>query len=170
MTAVYVIQAEGGPVKVGIATDLAKRLAVLRSASPLPLEVAYAHEVACSHRAAAIEKTALTILETDRSHGSWFKVSAEVATAAIQLAILDPHSRAQGGPQRAARGAALRRAREAQGWSVERLAREGGVPIDAVLAAENGRGYESGRRRLLGALQAEGMELTDDGARLAPTP
>lgn len=40
MTHVYVIQAEGGPVKIGVALDPAQRLATLRTGAPFPLSLA----------------------------------------------------------------------------------------------------------------------------------
>ena len=86
MTVVYVIQAEGGPIKVGVATYPKKRLATLRTAAPFPLSLAHVQEVEDA-KAYAIERAAHALLGETRLHGEWFSASVEDAKRAIADAL-----------------------------------------------------------------------------------
>lgn len=168
MTHVYVIQAEGGPVRVGITINLPARLQSLRSAVPLPLRVAYAEEVDCPQRAAAIERTAHVLLRDAQMNGGWFNVSADAARAAVREATEDPHRLSRAGATRANQGAILRKAREACGWSVAEMAGRLSVTVDTVRAAENGRGYDMMRTRMKAAIEAASVEFIEPDNKDGP--
>ena len=81
---VYVIGAETGPVKIGIATDVAQRLASLQTGHPQKLK-AYFHTA--TPKAAAIERACHREFEQYRLTGEWFDVSWDVAAAAIRKQV-----------------------------------------------------------------------------------
>jgi len=78
---IYVIASQTGPIKVGIASHVRRRLSTLNTASSVPLSLAYSAETEAD--VAAIEQRAHEILEASRLNGEWFGVSAEEAVAAV---------------------------------------------------------------------------------------
>jgi hypothetical protein len=82
---VYVIGAEGGPVKIGIARNPHHRLATLRTAAPVPLRLAHIEEVE-EETAAHIERQAHRSLAAHRLQGEWFATTVAIARDAIQQA------------------------------------------------------------------------------------
>jgi len=88
MSHVYVIQAEKGPVKVGVATDPMARLAVLKTGSPFPLSIVHVLETRAVS-AFAVEKAAHRILSAFHVHGEWFSACASDAVAAIKAAYAE---------------------------------------------------------------------------------
>lgn len=81
MCSVYVIGAEKGPVKIGIATDLGSRLASLQIGNHARLFVH--HHVETDH-AQSVEELVHKKLYKNRLMGEWFAVSKTVAFKAIK--------------------------------------------------------------------------------------
>jgi hypothetical protein len=81
---VYVIAAEGGPVKVGIALNPWHRLVQLQSGIEERLTLAFAGRV--EGRAKALEAETHRILAPHHHWGEWFKTSVDVAVDAIDVA------------------------------------------------------------------------------------
>lgn len=87
MTHVYVIQAEGGPVKIGVARDPGRRLAALQTATHVALRLEHAEPVDEGLDVLAVEKAAHRLLDAARVQGEWFDVTAAAAREAIRAAI-----------------------------------------------------------------------------------
>lgn len=84
---VYVIgPPSGGPLKIGIAGDPAKRLRQLQHASAVPLVAFHLCKFSKRSIAAQVEARAHAILAADRMSGEWFACSTEQAEAAIGAA------------------------------------------------------------------------------------
>jgi hypothetical protein len=79
---VYVVAAGRAMVKVGIASDVRKRLKGLQTGAPLPLELVHQVEVAGPH-ALPIEQQVHHKLRKHRVHGEWFRVERSRAVAAL---------------------------------------------------------------------------------------
>jgi hypothetical protein len=108
MSFVYIICTEGadkGPVKVGVTTDLKKRLACLNTASPHPLEVFAVFDAQSMDRAGRLEQDLHLVLQCWRLQGEWFNVTPQYAAGALS-ALVNPED-ALGGLFRA--GASLQR-------------------------------------------------------------
>lgn len=72
-TSVYVVKCDRF-VKVGVAHDVAKRIATLQTANPHKLELVHASEPLRSLTYAGIaERSAHAVLEPSRVHSEWFK-------------------------------------------------------------------------------------------------
>jgi len=78
---VYVIGAEMGPVKIGIAADVSQRLASLQTGHPQKLKV-YFH--ASAPDAVAVERACHRDLGQHRMSGEWFDVSWDVAASVVR--------------------------------------------------------------------------------------
>lgn len=81
---VYVIGAGGGPYKVGVATNPAKRLKDMQTGSPAPLGIQ--HEIA-GVDAYAVEALAHEMLTEHRLHGEWFDVSLDTVKTTLSHAV-----------------------------------------------------------------------------------
>lgn len=82
---VYVIaESSMGPSKIGIAANTKQRLAMLQTGNPMVLFLAFSVMVANS---LVVERCAHAVLERHRMAGEWFKVSPDVAFAAVNEAI-----------------------------------------------------------------------------------
>jgi hypothetical protein len=86
---VYVIHAEDGDVKIGVAKNAWNRLKGLQTAHSRKLSIFY--KIGCLSRveAYAIESRAHKILENRALEGEWFSASPEDARAAVERAICD---------------------------------------------------------------------------------
>jgi len=78
---IYVILGEHDLVKIGISNDPTSRLANLQTASPFRLRLVFTAP-AYGH-AYRIEQMAHTILGRQRASGEWFKVTPDMAIAAV---------------------------------------------------------------------------------------
>lgn len=77
MSVVYFIQAgAGGPIKIGVATDIARRVATLQTGSPEPLVV-----LATIAGGRAVEGRFHRALSLHRLRSEWFNPTPEVAQA-----------------------------------------------------------------------------------------
>jgi hypothetical protein len=81
---VYIIEAEGGAVKIGIARDPHRRLTTLQTSAPMPLRLA--HETVEEETASHIERQAHRSLSAHRLQGEWFATTASIARDAIRQA------------------------------------------------------------------------------------
>jgi hypothetical protein len=75
-----------GPVKIGISSNVAARLATLQTACPYPLQLVHvftAPDLECARRT---ERTFHEVQAQHRSHGEWFNLSPIVA---LQLMCLN---------------------------------------------------------------------------------
>ncbi|HMN36269.1 MAG TPA: GIY-YIG nuclease family protein [Hyphomicrobium sp.] len=79
--AIYVIRSEPGPVKIGITGNVSRRLSYLRTASAVPLHLAYAGETEADVE--SVERQVHSILAERRMSGEWFNVSAQEAVEAV---------------------------------------------------------------------------------------
>lgn len=84
-TSVYVIGPLLGPMKIGIAHDVGKRLIGIQTSSPADLIIHYHVEVGPTAR--AVEAAAHRDLAAYRLRGEWFDVPVSEAKAAIKRAI-----------------------------------------------------------------------------------
>lgn len=82
---VYVMQCEPGPVKVGVATSVTARCAMLQTGNPYLVKVTAAFMCSQSIR---VEREAHRLLGRNRMCGEWFDVSVETAVAAVQKAAI----------------------------------------------------------------------------------
>jgi predicted GIY-YIG superfamily endonuclease len=83
---IYVIQAEGGPAKIGIASNPARRIREMQTGHFARLTVAYSSSPFRSMDAEDVERRVHQILAEKRLCGEWFSVSVEEATDAINRA------------------------------------------------------------------------------------
>lgn len=81
MTCIYVIGAKDGPVKIGFTDKPFSRLATIRTASPVTVEMQGAFDVGNLHR--EMERTVHLVLRNERAAGEWFEVTAAKALAAV---------------------------------------------------------------------------------------
>jgi len=77
---VYFIRCAAGPIKIGVAVNLAKRLEALQCASPFRLDV-----VACVAGGYDLEAKIHLRLEEHRIRGEWFADTPEVREAIAAL-------------------------------------------------------------------------------------
>lgn len=82
---VYVIGAETGPQKIGIAGDVGRRLKSIQTGSHVPIRVAFSIEA--NGAAEHVENYAHWVLREKRMAGEWFNVAPEEAVAAINEAV-----------------------------------------------------------------------------------
>ena len=87
--AVYVITAHGSPCKIGIASDLERRLSTLQVSSPDKLSAAFAIWFQTMGSARRIERAAHVRLKEKRLRGEWFAVGPDEAIDAIANCIAD---------------------------------------------------------------------------------
>lgn len=73
-SAIYLVRAENGLTKIGIAISPRRRLVSLRADSPLPLELIHMAAVGDAER---IEAELHTEFAAQRSHGEWFRLTEE---------------------------------------------------------------------------------------------
>lgn len=78
---VYVVGPEAGPFKVGIAKDVAKRLAAIQTGCPYPLKVHFTLE---APNALKVEKAAHRKLLPFGTSGEWFNAPLETVIAAVK--------------------------------------------------------------------------------------
>lgn len=83
---VYVLKSEAGPVKVGIAKNVAMRAQGLSQQQPFSVAVV---EIFQTNKAREIEALAHKLLRAHRIRGEWFNVSAEKAVEAVKAAIFE---------------------------------------------------------------------------------
>jgi hypothetical protein len=79
---VYVIRSERGPVKVGVASNVRRRLHGLRVGSPARLSLEFEGECE-STNVREIEAKAHALLASSRENGEWFSVSVDAAVHAV---------------------------------------------------------------------------------------
>lgn len=82
--AIYIITWPSGPVKVGVSMDIRRRLCHLQTASPYPLEIAYAGQI--DGDAKSLERRVHGFLYEHHMTGEWFNVAPDVAVHALKLA------------------------------------------------------------------------------------
>lgn len=80
---VYVVGVPGGPVKVGIATDIASRLSGIQTGCTEKLKV-YVFIDGLGHRAREIERECHRRLDQHRIKGEWFNVDWREAVALVR--------------------------------------------------------------------------------------
>jgi len=86
---VYFVQAEGGgPIKIGRATDVERRVADLQRYSPLPL-----HVLAVAEGGSALETRLHQRFANTRKHGEWFEPSESI------MAVISEYAAAGDAPQ-----------------------------------------------------------------------
>lgn len=89
-TTVYLVAAANGLVKVGSASDVEKRMSLLRCQSPIAVELIYT--LAC-HKAGAVERAIHDKFRNYHDHGEWYRFSEEdierVKSYAYALVSLD---------------------------------------------------------------------------------
>lgn len=85
---IYVIGPEGGPLKIGVASDVEARRSALQTANALPLVVH--HRVGVPRGLAKVaEALAHKALAEARMMGEWFDASLGCCVAAVEAAIVD---------------------------------------------------------------------------------
>src|SRR6185503_4159626 len=87
---VYVIRSSGGFYKVGVASDVVKRIKALQTANPQPIELVCARHSSSPYE---LEKRLHRYLAEHRSGGGteWFKLSPEVAIEAVVMLYEGAH-------------------------------------------------------------------------------
>lgn len=73
-TTIYLVAAANGLVKIGSASDVEKRMSLLRCQSPVTVELIYALE--CP-RAGAVERELHNKFRDHHDHGEWYRFSNE---------------------------------------------------------------------------------------------
>lgn len=82
----YVIGSDGGPMKVGLANNTARRLRSIQTGSSRKVRVLFEAPVATA-LARDVERRAHWLLRDSRAHGEWFTVDARTATEAAKAAV-----------------------------------------------------------------------------------
>lgn len=174
MTHVYVIQAEGGPVKVGVAGDPLRRLVALQTASFARLSLHFA-KVVPSGQAAQVEARAHQQLADKRRAGEWFDVPAATAADALVSAARDLGVDLQDrGPTPIPQldgdvvtGEQLRGARAMARIEQRELAQKAGVSVDTIKRLERTVGPISANvntmASIVRSLEEAGIEFTNGG-------
>lgn len=85
-TNIYVMGADGGPMKIGLARMPERRLRSIQTGHAKPVRLVGSWPVPLE-RARDIELRAHWLLRESRAHGEWFTVSARAATQAARSAI-----------------------------------------------------------------------------------
>jgi predicted GIY-YIG superfamily endonuclease len=96
-SAVYVIAATEGHIKVGVSTDPRKRMASLQCGWPTKLQLAHVENVE-GLKATAVERAAHALLHEVHSHGEWFTTDVDRAVAAIRQAAQELRNQAANEP------------------------------------------------------------------------
>jgi hypothetical protein len=86
---IYVIAGEAGAVKVGIASNVERRLRGMQGSSPTPLVVRYIGLLASRGIAHRVETRAHVLLWAYHAHGEWFAASVKMAVDAVILAAFE---------------------------------------------------------------------------------
>jgi hypothetical protein len=81
---IYIVQADNGMLKIGVSTNPSARLAQLRTASAVPLAIAYVGALRCAGY--TVEAEAHRTLAGYRQNGEWFNCPVDMAVAAIGAA------------------------------------------------------------------------------------
>jgi hypothetical protein len=81
---IYIIRGDHGLLKIGISSNPSARLAQLRTASAVPLTIAYVGALRCDGY--AVEAEAHRTLAGYRLEGEWFNCPVDMAVAAIAVA------------------------------------------------------------------------------------
>jgi len=81
---IYVVQASSGEVKIGISSNVRKRIESLKTSSPLPLNAVF---TAQTNDAKSVEKIVHAKFRQNRVQGEWFKIDSQCAVDAITEAI-----------------------------------------------------------------------------------
>jgi hypothetical protein len=81
---IYIIRNDHGMLKIGVSTNPSARLAQLRTASAVPLTIAYIAALRCDGR--TVEAEVHRGLADCRQNGEWFSCPADMAVAAIGAA------------------------------------------------------------------------------------
>lgn len=77
-TAIYLVRAENGLTKIGIAVSPRRRLVSLRVDSPIPLELVHMAVVGDAER---VEAELHAEFAAKRSHGEWFRLTGDDITS-----------------------------------------------------------------------------------------
>lgn len=136
---VYVIAATDGPVKVGIAKDVASRRAMLQIGNATTLHVAHKAPVARTN-AHFVERYAHDLLSGGHIRGEWFNVDINEAIAAVEAGIEALRIGRFDTPEPSPVGAAWQRRLRRAGLNQVQLARLAGVNENAVSAGLRGLG------------------------------
>lgn len=167
MTFVYVIQAENGPVRIGVSDNPHRQLSTLRNGSSTHFELVYIGVVSGDLR--AVERRTHQILSDNLIAGDWFRTTQDDAVTAIVRASAEFGSTlertdiavASGTPTTSIRQ--VKAARALLGWSQEELARRSGVSVVTIKRLEKVDDHEpiggrlSTAMALQGALEAAGV-------------
>ncbi len=86
---IYVIQSDGGPIKVGRSINPEHRRKMLTIQQPYDMKTIFVCEVQAD-REAQIERLAHSILAPYHLRGEWFITSPEIAIAAVETAKAQP--------------------------------------------------------------------------------
>lgn len=74
---VYVLQqGSGGPVKIGIANDIKRRVMALNTGASIALDVLKSHEMEDASHSRLVERYLHKILDKHRLNGEWFSPEA----------------------------------------------------------------------------------------------
>lgn len=164
---VYVIGAEDGPQKIGIASDPENRLTIFQTGNPAALKVSAALPIS-RDKAFAVESYAHRLLAHKRVRGEWFNVSPADAAKAVRMAfaaVLDQKP-AEDSDQTAAPAITknqMRMARAGLGWGVRDLAERTGLQPGTISRIENGKEAMGGSlRKIEQAFSDAGIDFPDD--------
>lgn len=80
MKCLYVVGRESGPVKIGFASDVRKRIMVMQTGCPFPILPLHCFEV---DNAPALERACHMFLREKRTNGEWFEITSDEALSAI---------------------------------------------------------------------------------------
>src|ERR1700704_1423978 len=81
---IYVVRGDHGLIKIGVSSNPSARLARLRTASAVPLTIAYVGALRCAGY--TVEAEAHRTLAGYRLEGEWFNCPVDMAVAAIGVA------------------------------------------------------------------------------------
>jgi hypothetical protein len=81
---IYIVQADNGMLKIGVSTNPSARLAQLRTASAVPLTIAYVGALRCDGY--TVEAEAHRTLAGYCQNGEWFNCPVDMAVPAIAAA------------------------------------------------------------------------------------
>jgi hypothetical protein len=136
---VYVIGAADGPQKIGVASDVEARRAMLQTGNPAGLVVVH-HWALPRPAAFAVEGRAHWHLRDRHVRGEWFDVTPDEAIAAVEAARCDWLAGAPDAPEAARRASYWQQRLKAAGLTQVQLARLAGRREVAISEGLSGKG------------------------------
>lgn len=160
MAFVYIAQAGNGLVKIGHARDVERRLRLLRTGCPFPLELVYKQPCEEVRR---VEAEVHRRLKAWRFNGEWFQVGLAQAVETLQMAALGIEQRKEQESMTIIIPEQSRAARALLGLGTDAVSKEAGIGINTLQRFERGDQHMNLQtlQKLVAAYSRLGIEFPD---------